>query len=58
MVEPNYSTQGIAVLANTLALNGGDIESKATDTPTPTCPTPAWPTTPATRWTGELSDDG
>ena len=32
MVEPNISTQGIAVLANTLALNGGDIESKATDT--------------------------
>ena len=32
VVEPNISTQGIAVLANTLALNGGDIESKATDT--------------------------
>ena len=32
VVEPNYSTQGIAVLANTLALNGGDIESTATDT--------------------------
>ena len=32
VVEPNYSTQGIAVLANSLALNGGDIESKATDT--------------------------
>ena len=32
VVEPNYSTQGIAVLGNTLALNGGDIESKATDT--------------------------
>ena len=31
VVEPNYSTQGIAVLANSLALNGGDIESKATD---------------------------
>ena len=30
VVEPNYSTQGIALLANTLALNGGDIESKAT----------------------------
>ena len=32
VVEPNYSTQGIALLANTLELNGGDIESKATDT--------------------------
>ena len=32
VVEPNYSTQGIAVLANTMALNGGDIESKASDT--------------------------
>ena len=32
VVEPNISTQGIAVLANTLTLNGGDIESKATDT--------------------------
>ena len=32
VVEPNYSTQGIAILANTLALNGGDIESAATDT--------------------------
>ena len=31
VVEPNYSTQGIAVLANSLELNGGDIESKATD---------------------------
>ena len=31
MVEPNISTQGIAVLANTLELNGGDIESKDTD---------------------------
>ena len=32
VVEPNISTQGIAVLANTLQLNGGDIESVATDT--------------------------
>ena len=32
VVEPNYSPQGIAVLANTLELNGGDIESAATDT--------------------------
>ena len=30
VVEPNYSTQGIAVLANTLALNGGTIRSAAT----------------------------
>lgn len=27
VVEPNYSTQGIAVLENTLALNGGTIRS-------------------------------
>ena len=27
MVEPNYSTRGIAVLANTLELNGGAIRS-------------------------------
>ena len=27
VVEPNYSTQGIAVLANTLQLNGGTIRS-------------------------------
>ena len=27
VVEPNFSTQGIAVLANTLALNGGSIRS-------------------------------
>ena len=32
VVEPNISRQGIAVLANTLELNGGDIESKASDT--------------------------
>ena len=32
VVEPNLSTQGIAILANTLTLNGGDIESAATDT--------------------------
>ena len=31
VVEPNISTQGIAVLANTLELNGGDIELKDTD---------------------------
>ena len=30
VVEPNYSTQGIAVLANSLALNGGTIKSAAT----------------------------
>ena len=29
VVEPNYSTQGIAVLANSLALNGGAIRSAA-----------------------------
>ena len=27
VVEPNYSTQGIAVLGNSLALNGGTIKS-------------------------------
>ena len=30
VVEPNVSTQGIAVLADTLALNGGTIRSQAT----------------------------
>ena len=30
VVEPNLSTQGIAVLANTLELNGGAIKSTAT----------------------------
>jgi hypothetical protein len=30
VVEPNFSTRGIAVLANTLRLNGGTIRSKAT----------------------------
>ncbi len=32
VVEPNISTQGIAVLENSLTLNGGDIESSASDT--------------------------
>ena len=32
VVEPNYSTRGIAVLQNSLTLNGGDIESSASDT--------------------------
>ena len=31
VVEPNYSTQGIAVLANSLALNGGTIRSAASN---------------------------
>ncbi len=31
VVEPNYSTQGIAVLENTLALGGGTIRSAATN---------------------------
>ena len=31
VVEPNYSTQGIAVLANTLELNGGSIASASGD---------------------------
>ncbi len=31
VVQPNFSTQGIAVLANTLRLNGGTIRSTATD---------------------------
>ncbi len=30
VVEPNYSTRGIAVLANTLELNGGSIRSAST----------------------------
>lgn len=32
VVEPNLSTQGIAVLANTLALNGGTIRSASSQT--------------------------
>ncbi len=32
MVEPNLSTQGIAVLANTLSLNGGAIKSASSNT--------------------------
>ena len=32
VVEPNYSTQGIAVLANSLDLNGGTIRSTSSDT--------------------------
>ncbi len=32
VVEPNYSTQGIAVLENSLALNGGTIKSASSDT--------------------------
>ena len=31
VVQPNYSTQGIAVLMNSLQLNGGTIRSAATD---------------------------
>ena len=31
VVEPNYSTQGIAVLEDTLELNGGSIKSAASD---------------------------
>ena len=31
VVWPNYSTQGIAVLADTLALNGGTIRAAASD---------------------------
>ena len=32
VVEPNYSTQGIAVLEDSLDLNGGAIKSEASDT--------------------------
>ena len=32
VVEPNYSTQGIAVLANTLELNGGTVRSASSQT--------------------------
>ena len=32
VVEPNYSTQGIAVLENSLELNGGTIQSASSDT--------------------------
>ena len=31
VVQPNYSTQGIAVLGDSLALNGGTIRSSATN---------------------------
>jgi len=32
VVEPNFSTQGVAVLANSLALNGGTIKSAVSQT--------------------------
>ena len=32
VVEPNYSTQGIAVLEDSLELNGGSIKSASSDT--------------------------
>ncbi|MDE2969718.1 MAG: fibronectin type III domain-containing protein, partial [Chloroflexota bacterium] len=32
VVEPNYSTQGVAVLANSLALNGGSVTSVSSGT--------------------------
>lgn len=32
VIRPNFSTQGIAVLANTLALDGGTIRSVASQT--------------------------
>ena len=33
VAQPNISTQGIAVLANSLELNGGSIESASTSVP-------------------------
>ena len=49
VVEPNISTQGIAVLANTLELNGGTIRS---DGLAACLPIFGWATTRSTRWTG------
>ena len=48
VVEPNYSTRGVAVLADSLELNGGTIRSASSQT----CRTPEGTTTPTTRWTG------
>ena len=52
VVEPNVSTQGIAVLENTLQLNGGGIQSKATDADANLSHDGPRTTTPTTRWTG------
>ena len=51
VVEPNFSTQGIAVLENTLELNGGAINRRPRRR-APICRTRGWSTTRATRWTG------
>ena len=45
VAEPNTSPQGIAVLANTLELNGGKIRLMSDRTVTPAWPTPGWATT-------------
>ena len=50
VVEPNISTQGIAVLAEHPGAERRRPSGRTA--PTPTCPTPASPTTPTTRWTG------
>ena len=51
VVEPNASTQGIAVLANTLALNGGR-SGRPRPRQTRSWRTPGSTTTRRTRWTG------
>ena len=52
VVEPNISTQGIAVLADTLDANGGAIVSTATGAGRAARARQGSPTTQATRWTG------
>ena len=51
VVEPNYSTRGIAVLENSLELNGGSIKSAASDTEAELSHD-GLDHDPATRWTG------
>ena len=53
VAQPNISTQGIAVLANTLELNGGAIKIDDHGGRRGLCRTRGWPTTQITRWTGD-----
>ena len=50
VVEPNISTKGIAVLKNTLELNGGTMQTSGINADL--AHTGLKPTTPSTRWTG------
>ena len=52
VVEPNVSTQGIAVLANTLELDGGAIQSVSNAGENATLAMRDWGTTRTTRSTG------